>query len=726
LVVTNTSGGAVQLGRVVKLFLIVVAAVAGTAADAGASARRAPDLVVTRVAGLPSSGNPGGALPLKVSVRNAGAARARASRLRLTLSADDRPDASDAPLASPLNVSALKTRKTAALSARPEVPRSLAPGSYRVIACADGDRQVRERSEKNNCRASGVVQVTSSGTLTSPGGPGGPELTPGPTGPAGVTTPAETGTPGPDGTGPGSGPDPAADHAPRNVKVTVDQNDGASGTIGPSGGTLQFSREGTTWRLTIPAGALPESTPVTMRPVTGIGDYPFEPEGRVAVQLGPDGLTLLKPAVLEIIPAPAIDPAKFTTFAWHGSGDGFHLYPTLPDSWRLAFEIHHFSGYGVGPATGAQRAEQLGHPPASAMDEAEQALGALSRDQHECRASGSSCRTSDEVASAIVDALRDSYPQVLANLTSATTDEASDAAIAAAFAWMRQVQLASLDSTFTAETTQLQTAIGSTIKTAYERAWRRCASYSDAPAALRRMVSLARMAQLGVGGPLDETRFDRCIRFRLSVESKFTVTRAHTPENAEQIDSTYTVRVDDILLIPVGINTFERFSGSGKPAIGENTLEKRWCTDDSGETPVEFLCRQETGVQQSMADSTAVVGFAYPTAGTPTLDVIFPRTGVDVERKVVNTASDGTSNESTTTVHDVGWTEQLPAFHPAEVQRAMEVNDDFSGLRGNNWIRPTLEPAGSGIWKWQSPSASGSGSHADTAVTLDYSGGEGG
>jgi hypothetical protein len=41
------------------------------------------------------------------------------------------------------------------------VPRSTAPGPYRVLACADDGRRVRESNEANNCRAAGrEVRVT--------------------------------------------------------------------------------------------------------------------------------------------------------------------------------------------------------------------------------------------------------------------------------------------------------------------------------------------------------------------------------------------------------------------------------------------------------------------------------------------------------------------------------------------------------------------------------------
>src|SRR4051794_31732731 len=140
----------------------VVAAMALTP-TAGAAARK-PDLTVAKLTVSRASVRKGSAVTLTAKVRNKGARKAPASKLTVFLSRDARRSRSDAKLGSK-RLKAVKPRKTATGKLKVSLH---GPGTWRLVACADAAGKVKERSEKNNCRAA-VVSVTG-----SPGGDSAP------------------------------------------------------------------------------------------------------------------------------------------------------------------------------------------------------------------------------------------------------------------------------------------------------------------------------------------------------------------------------------------------------------------------------------------------------------------------------------------------------------------------------------------------------------------------
>ena len=147
------------------MFVVLAAAPLAEAATPRA------DLTAGAPAGLPTAAEPGAALTLRFAVKNAGRARAKRSFARLFLSKDAKKSKDDLPLGARSKVGALRPRKTEKEKVRGVVPAFAGAGLYRVIACADEGKKVRERSERNNCRASrGTLRVE----LPAPGGGGGP------------------------------------------------------------------------------------------------------------------------------------------------------------------------------------------------------------------------------------------------------------------------------------------------------------------------------------------------------------------------------------------------------------------------------------------------------------------------------------------------------------------------------------------------------------------------
>ena len=114
---------------------------------------------------------------LTETTRNAGRGRARGTRTAWYLSTDRRKSRGDRRLAR-RRVRALRGGRSSRGRTRVAVPDTI--GSFFAIACADDTRRVRERSERNNCRASTSRIVIHRGSVVippvgpvDPGGGGG-------------------------------------------------------------------------------------------------------------------------------------------------------------------------------------------------------------------------------------------------------------------------------------------------------------------------------------------------------------------------------------------------------------------------------------------------------------------------------------------------------------------------------------------------------------------------
>ena len=183
------------MNRYLIASLFGTAALALSVAPAAEAAR--PDL---RVASLSRPAGPvasGAVVQARVRVVNRGARGARRSRTYLLLSRDGRAGAGDVRLAR-ARTRRLAPGRRVRLRPRLALPAGAA-GTYRLIACADGAKRVREARERNNCRAArGVLAIQAHAPGTPP--PAGTQPAPPPkTKPA----PAPTTQPAPGSCGPG-------------------------------------------------------------------------------------------------------------------------------------------------------------------------------------------------------------------------------------------------------------------------------------------------------------------------------------------------------------------------------------------------------------------------------------------------------------------------------------------------------------------------------------------
>ena len=168
-------------------------------AGPAAAAKKAPDLTVSAIkaTGSPAAGQ---ALSVQVKVKNSGRKKAKGSQTSFVLSRDAKAGKGDRKLKT-RKVKAIAVKKTAKATLKLTVPAGTNPGAYRVIACADAKKKVKESNERNNCRASKAVTVVS-GPFGGPPPPtpGQPIFTPPPGGPGPTPTPTATPTASPTAT----------------------------------------------------------------------------------------------------------------------------------------------------------------------------------------------------------------------------------------------------------------------------------------------------------------------------------------------------------------------------------------------------------------------------------------------------------------------------------------------------------------------------------------------
>ncbi len=197
--------------------LLAITAAAPT--QAAAAAR--PDLRIGKLKPSPAQVSAGSTLTAAWTLKNTGAGAAKASTVTVVLSKDAKVSKSDVTLGKP-KAKALAARRNAKASVKLAIPRTVKPGKYRVIVCADAGKKLKEASERNNCATAKVTigaaapstgQSSPIGNPPSRPAPGNEDLPPGPDRPGEQPgdKPGENPPPGP---GPGPIPNPV-DTAPK-------------------------------------------------------------------------------------------------------------------------------------------------------------------------------------------------------------------------------------------------------------------------------------------------------------------------------------------------------------------------------------------------------------------------------------------------------------------------------------------------------------------------------
>ena len=162
------------------------------------------------------------------------------------------------------------------------------------------------------------------------------------------------------------------------LDIIPDTSHAVTQTVSTKGGAVVASAaDGTQFTLDILADALLQPTVITMTPLLAADHLPLSGGLVSGVDLGPDDLLFLRPAILT---AELPDQAGFTPgigFSYLGAGSGFQLYPSVRDAATYIFLITHLSGYGIGAGTPDDLAALLNNPPPSVETRALQELAAI-------------------------------------------------------------------------------------------------------------------------------------------------------------------------------------------------------------------------------------------------------------------------------------------------------------------------------------------------------------
>lgn len=119
-------------------------------------------------------------------------------------------------------------------------------------------------------------------------------------------------------------------------------------TVGEAGATLELQADnGVTYTLDIPQGALLSEANISMTQVHSVEDATVDGESLAAVELGPEGLVLVKPAKLRIALPPQSDLQGHLGFSAGGDGENAHALMAVESDGAFDIGVPHFSMYGT-------------------------------------------------------------------------------------------------------------------------------------------------------------------------------------------------------------------------------------------------------------------------------------------------------------------------------------------------------------------------------------------
>jgi CARDB protein/beta-propeller repeat-containing protein len=125
-----------------------------------------PDLRETAVSSPPANASTGQSFSVTDTVQNFGSVAAGSSTTRYYLSTDTVKNSGDVLLTGSRAVASLNGGQASTGTVTVTIPSSTAPGTYRLLACADDLNVVNETNQNNNCRAStGAVTLSGTGTF---------------------------------------------------------------------------------------------------------------------------------------------------------------------------------------------------------------------------------------------------------------------------------------------------------------------------------------------------------------------------------------------------------------------------------------------------------------------------------------------------------------------------------------------------------------------------------
>lgn len=116
-----------------------------------------PDLVTTTVSHQPGAATPGSSIAVTDTVLNASTVTAGSATTRYYLSPDGAKSGDDVQLTGSRYVLSLAGGASSTATRTVYLPDTLAPGAFRIIACADSSLNIDESNESNNCAAAATT-----------------------------------------------------------------------------------------------------------------------------------------------------------------------------------------------------------------------------------------------------------------------------------------------------------------------------------------------------------------------------------------------------------------------------------------------------------------------------------------------------------------------------------------------------------------------------------------
>ena len=260
---------------------------------------------------------------------------------------------------------------------------------------------------------------------------------------------------------------------PLSVSATLDTSRAVTQTITSGGGTLTATgADGSTYTLTLPAGALSDTTAITVTPIQSLQPLPPGATFAGGVDLAPDGLLLVKPGTLgmKLARSPAVQNQVGTSYS--AGGKDFHLTPLTTDATTITFPIIHFSGRPMMDGRPAVFNYMYQHPPSSIPARYEQLMAG------DVSLLRSGTITLAEYADRAVEIYRRLYNEVA--LKDAQAGLTDDTALALAFAdWLylaRSLGIYNLEDRLATELQHLFDLVRQGTLNSIDRAGQRCSA----------------------------------------------------------------------------------------------------------------------------------------------------------------------------------------------------------------------------------------------------------
>jgi hypothetical protein len=301
---------------------------------------------------------------------------------------------------------------------------------------------------------------------------------------------------------------------PVNAEVNLHGQFSSSAVITPDGGTLSAQgTDGTIFTLSFPRYALSNDETITLTPITVINGLPFSGGLVGGVQMAPEGLLLLQPAILTIESPKTVAEPGFETvaFAYHQNGDGFYLNPSQVKGNLLTIEIWHFSGAGAVQGTPGEIQSQQQRVPSNAEDAFTQRVQEYLGRERQAQLLGQQ-DPDPNFQSTMAAFLREGYNSFIApQLPVALRDcEAARSILSRALGWLRKVQLLGYDQQFQSESVTIMDTMNQAIVNCYNKEYDKCVVDKKIEHRVTMLGFYRQAALLGIDGQLDFSKIEKC------------------------------------------------------------------------------------------------------------------------------------------------------------------------------------------------------------------------